>query len=246
VQDAIAAFNDIEQLPGTHVNDRGRPLLLTPPSALDEQRLIESQRVERPDPRRIVDQPAAIGDDRVVDRVPVALQIGGDLGDAAPVTPDLPRHPPSRPIAQPQPCAGDRRRQLGPRPDVTVPLRTPPATLAPHQPGAPPERRQVDQRHPITVLDPGPPTTPSTALRPLAHRLDVDHQRRVHPLVDHPQHGHGRQSHKQLAHHGRVSFHRGPVQGEVIDTLSLAGPLCRSYDPTPRLLPKRPDGSRAP
>jgi hypothetical protein len=33
----IAALDDIEQLPGPHVNDRGRPLLLTPPSSLDEQ-----------------------------------------------------------------------------------------------------------------------------------------------------------------------------------------------------------------
>jgi hypothetical protein len=59
-----------------HVHDRGRPLLGPPLAALDEQRLVQPERGHRADAVRVVDQPAAVGDDRVVDGVPVRTEIG--------------------------------------------------------------------------------------------------------------------------------------------------------------------------
>lgn len=110
----ITAFYEIEQPTLCHVNDRRCPPLRAVAATLDEQQLIEPERGRDPDACRVIHQPAAVGDDRVVDRVPVTAQVLGDLADRAAVEADLVGRPAARPVSQPQPCSRDRRCGLGP------------------------------------------------------------------------------------------------------------------------------------
>jgi hypothetical protein len=96
-----AAGDDVEELgvARADVDDGGAPLLGSPSPPATEQGLVESQGADLPDPAGVaVDEGAAVGDHRVVDRVPVAAQLPGHLGHRAAQAPDLLGHPSSRPI----------------------------------------------------------------------------------------------------------------------------------------------------
>jgi hypothetical protein len=81
-----ATRDNIEQLPGTHIHDRRRPRLVMARTNPHEQRLVEPQRSGCTDPVGIIDERFAIGDHRVVDRVPRAAELGSDLVDRASMT----------------------------------------------------------------------------------------------------------------------------------------------------------------
>lgn len=101
------------------------------------------------------------------------------------------------------------------------------------EPGLLPEARQVHQPHPIGVLQPRRPLA-ALARRAPHEGADVDLHRSARPALDHAQDLEWAESHQQLAHPDRVTFHRGPCDAGF-DTQSLAGPLC--YAPGPRPAP---------
>ena len=223
----VTAFYDVEQLPGSHVHDRGGPALGPPLPALDEQRLVQPERGHRADPIRVVDEPAAVGDDRVVDRVPVAAEIMSDLRDGAAVTPDLEGHPPPGPVGQLQTRRRDRLTGLGPRGRRTRPLGAAPAALVPHQHRTTSEAGQIGQRDPITVLDSCWAPARRALLDGLGPALDVDTQR----VVVGGEHPHPRETNETFKHDGcTVVGHRSPDREVVLDTRILAGLLCTSTD----------------
>src|ERR1035437_4378002 len=97
---AAATRDDVEELTTTDVDDLGGELLAVPFADPGEEHLIEAQGRNRPEALRVVvDQGGAIGDDRVVDRVPVTPEFDGDLVHAAGVAPDLFGGPPASPVA---------------------------------------------------------------------------------------------------------------------------------------------------
>jgi hypothetical protein len=64
------------------VDDRRTPLLGAEPAQADEQRLVQPQRLDGADPVGVgFEECFAVGDNGVVDGVPVATQLGGDVAD---------------------------------------------------------------------------------------------------------------------------------------------------------------------
>lgn len=76
----ITAFHDLEKLPVAGIDELGRPALPTPRALAHEQRLVERQRAYDTNAILIrVEQRVAVGDDRVVHRVPITTQRRRDL-----------------------------------------------------------------------------------------------------------------------------------------------------------------------
>lgn len=118
--DARAACNNIEELPGTHIDDRRRPVLLMELAESHEQRLVQAERRGFTDAVGVViDERFAVRDHRVVDRVPRTLELAGELVHRAAMGTDLAGHPPARTIGH----SGARRRDpaivTGPGPNGT-------------------------------------------------------------------------------------------------------------------------------
>lgn len=153
--------DDVDELRGlagaADVHDRGAPLLAPPVPDPTEQGLVEAERVHGADAFGVgLEQRLAVGEDGVVDGVPVTAQILGDLADRPAQPPDLAGRPPRRPGGHRHPGSGDALIDMGPRPGQTGRLRAAPTVLAPHQPDRPAEAPQVDQLDHGAVLDPSP------------------------------------------------------------------------------------------
>lgn len=87
----------VEQLSGLHVNDRGRPRLRAPAAMAGEQHFVEPAGGDVADAVRVLDQGCAVGDHGVVDRVPISVELGGDLLHGSTVTAEPVRSPTARP-----------------------------------------------------------------------------------------------------------------------------------------------------
>jgi hypothetical protein len=76
--------------------------------------------------------------------------------------------------------------------------------------------------------------------------LDLNHQRHSGAGVGDPADGHRRQSHQQLAHARSIGLHRVLFEmwSSGLDTHSLAGPLCCTYNPCTPLISEEPDYAR--
>ena len=146
----------------------------------------------------VVDEGGAEGEHGVVDRVPVAAQLHGDLVHRSPPATDLLGRPPPGPIRHHRPSRSDAQRFLGPGRDRAGAVGATPSVLAPHQPRRAAEGRQVHKGNHRPVLD-HPRSATAGADRPLATGLDVNPQRSVH-LVDDSEHRDLGKSDQQLAH----------------------------------------------
>jgi hypothetical protein len=155
------------------VHDRGGPLLEVPGTLAEEQGLVQAEGVDRADPVDISGQECfAVGDDRVVDSVPVTAQLLGDLVHRPAQLADLAGRPPCCPGRHRHPGRGDALIDMSPRPGRAQWLGAVQALLVPHQPGRPTEARQIDQLHGGPVLDPS--THPARrAPGPLGPGLDM-------------------------------------------------------------------------
>jgi hypothetical protein len=204
---AAAARDDVKELAGADIDDRGGPVLVVEPPQPHEQCLIQTQRGDGADTARVVDQGGAVGDDGVVDGVPVAAKLDGDLVDRAGVAADLLGHPPPGPIRHHQPGRRDARVRPRPRRHRTITVEALPAHLPPAQPGLSTERRQIDQLDRLTVLDHRASPAPQTP-RPVPGLLDKHPQGTIGAVL-HAQHRHVGQSDKQLADASSVTDHRG-------------------------------------
>src|SRR3546814_1184714 len=123
-------------------------------------------RSDRADPVGVgLEQRFAVGEDGVVDGVPVTTELDGDLVHRAPEIADLLDDPAAGPIRQRHPWRRDASVDDRPRPRRAGPFGAVPAVLAPNQPGRAPEARQVDQLHPGPVIDPDAPPAGTTPRR---------------------------------------------------------------------------------
>ena len=104
-----------------------------------------------------------VGDDGVVDGVPVTAQIHGHLVHAPGVTTDLGGGAPGGSGGEHLSRSGDPVVLLGPRTHRAVGIGARPPALVPHQAGGTTEERQIDQLHPGAILHPGDRPTVRTA-----------------------------------------------------------------------------------
>src|ERR1019366_2551017 len=143
-----ATRDDVEELACSDIDDLGGELLAPKGPDAGEEHLVEP---EGPHHTKtfgvIVHQRGAIGDDGVVDRVPVAPELEGDLVHAAGMSTDLLGDPTPGPVAHRHAGGTDALVLLGPRTNRTGGLGAPPATLVPDEPGRTPKTRQVNQLH---------------------------------------------------------------------------------------------------
>lgn len=129
---AAATRDDVEELAQADVDDLGGELLSAPGPHPHEEHLVEAERLNGAKARRIVvDQGAPIGDDGVIDRMPVTAELGGDLVDAAGVASDLFGDPATGPVAHGHAGGTDAFVLFGPRPHRTRRLGAAPAALVP-------------------------------------------------------------------------------------------------------------------
>jgi hypothetical protein len=202
-----ATGDDVQELADLHIDELGRELLAVPGSDPDEEDLIEPERGNDTEAIWVVvDKRGAIGEHRVVDRVPVAAELGGDLVHAPCVAADLLGDPAPGPVGHRHPWSTDASVLLGPRSRGTEVIWTAPPALVPDEACRPPETRQVDQRDD----------------RPVLHRradaaglaedfrnpaLDVDAQFNTALVLD-PEHVYFGKTHQQLTHARSIGFHR--------------------------------------
>jgi len=237
-----AAGDDVEELTASHVHDRGAPPLSAPAAGPAEQGLVQAERVDRPDAAGVFDQRCPVGDDRVVDGVPVTTQLCGDLGHGAAQPADLCAGPAARSIRHRPTHGGDPRVLGGPGAHRAVPVRAAPAVLAPHQPGRATEARQVHQLDQGTVLHPRRcATCPATGS--FDTRLDM-HTDRLAGLVVDGEDGHIGQADEQRAHARSVGLHRGSGGAVGVGTTDSPSPCAAPGGP--QLHPYTPLRSEAP
>jgi len=150
-----AARDDVEELAVPDIDDLGGELLAPPRTPAHHQRLVEAEGLDRAEATRVIDQGSAIGDDGVVDRVPVAAQFGGHLVHTARAPADLFGDPPAGPVGHGQTRRRDAVVLLGPAAVGAVGIRTAPPVLVPEQSRAPAEAGQVDEGHDPLILQVG-------------------------------------------------------------------------------------------
>lgn len=132
----VPTRHDVEELAFAHVDDLGRPQLVTEPAHPGEQGLIEAERTHRADAGGVIDRLLDDRDDRVHHGVPAAAQIASDLGDHSTVAADLQRRPLCRPRRQHASRCRNVAVVVGPAATATSAA---PSLLAPRQPSGPAE-----------------------------------------------------------------------------------------------------------
>lgn len=78
---ALSAFDDVEELTRSDVDNLGGPLLSPPPSKATPQRLVQANGGDVTEPVRVVDQGLPVGDHRIHHRMPTTPEVLGDLTD---------------------------------------------------------------------------------------------------------------------------------------------------------------------
>ena len=183
-----ATWDDVEQLACVHVDDLGGELLAVPWTDSGEEHLVETEGLHRSEPVFVFHQGGAVGDDGVVDGVPVTTELDSDLVHGPGVTADLFGDPPSGPIRQHQSLGCDARLVLGPAAARTGRLRAVPPELVPREAGGTAERGKIDKGDHRTVLHPGDHAA-LRASRTSSTSFDMDGQRDAHLVVE-AEHGH--------------------------------------------------------
>lgn len=158
-------------------------------------------------PRRVVDDELSVGDDGVVQGVPVAADLGGHLRDGPAETADLDRRPATGSVGQHLAGSCDPLVPLRPALHRTALHRARPARLPPHEPSLAPEAGKIEQLDRLAVFHHGNRPAPDAA-GPLTSLFDVHDDRTALPILD-GEESHVRQADKQLAHAPRVGHHRG-------------------------------------
>jgi len=109
-----SSWHDVQELTPLDIDDRGRELRHSIGAVSDEGHLIETEGGDFIEASGVLDEYFAVGEDRVVDRVPVATELSSHLSDAAPVSAHLQRDPAASPIGQLEPGCSDASIDLGP------------------------------------------------------------------------------------------------------------------------------------
>ena len=181
---------------------------------------------DRADPFGILDQRCPIGDHRVVDGVPVAAELAGNLRHRATEPTDLlAHHRPARSVIAAR-AGASRGSSPVHDPSRHDDVRAAPPMLVPHQPRWPTEARQVHQLD--LRVGPSPTRSRRTARpSPWPTLLDMHHQRRVVGVID-AEHVHLGKTNQQLAHTRRVTLHRDSPDRMASRTSRFSESLCRA------------------
>ena len=177
-----------------------------------EQHLVEPQRLDDAETVRVVvDKGRPLGDDRIVDGVPVAAELPGDPAHAARTASHLLGDPPSRPIGHLETPRRDAGVLLGPRTHRARGFGAPEPTLVPDETGWTAEQREVHELDSSPVLHVGDDPAGGTTL---GHRLqlDVDPDHAVIAGFDKVQHDDAGKSRKTVAPFTRsLGIHGGSL-----------------------------------
>ena len=112
---AAPTRDDVEELAGPDIDDLGGEVLAVKGTDPDEEHLVEPERGDLADAVVVSDeQGLAIGDDGVVDGVPVTSELGGHLVDAPGAAADLVGGPPGGAVGHHLAGRGDPVVLLGP------------------------------------------------------------------------------------------------------------------------------------
>jgi hypothetical protein len=96
-----AALDHIEELARTDINYRGAPVLGSPAAPTTKQGLVQSEPLDLANAVTIgFEQGVDVGNDDVVDGVPVTAQLASHVRNCPTRSADLNRHPAGRPIRQ--------------------------------------------------------------------------------------------------------------------------------------------------
>jgi len=120
-----------------------------------EEHLVQTQGRHVTEALLVVDEGFAVAQEGVVDGVPGAAQLFGDLLNAAPVFADLFREPTTRSVGRQVPRERDATVLLGPGPRRTQSVRAEEPTFVPDQADRTAVDRQVHERHQRPVLHAG-------------------------------------------------------------------------------------------
>ena len=206
-----ATGHHVEELSALDVHDLSRVVLAAILALAHEEHFVEAQRSDDADAVLVIDQGLAVGEEGVVNGVPVTAQFLRHLSHAASAATHLLGDPASRAVAQTESARCDQRILFGPRAVWTRGLGTAETSLVPHQSSRSSEGGQVHQFDPAPVLhvrDDPADRTAGECLNP----FDVHPQWFVVATHD-TEHGDGGQTHQKFAHANRVGFHESsPVR----------------------------------
>ena len=147
--------DDIEELAGSDIRDRGGELLTAITAPSHEEHLVEPERTDVSKAPGMLDQRLAIAHHGVVDGMPITPELLGHLGDAPRAASHLGGHPASGTVGHRHPRSCDTRVLLGPAAHRTVRVITAPPPLVPVQPSGLAEGRQIDEHHLAPTLELG-------------------------------------------------------------------------------------------
>ena len=211
---------------------RRRWTCTTPGGATGPADRTTSRRTRAPhgaDPVRVFDQWGPVGDDRVVDRVPIATQLAGDLGRRC-VPTGRPGRSPTGPPDPSSPPVAAHRRDAHPstiRLAVRIRARTSDACATPTGSA---DRNTAD---PPTRRPAGPSPRRASRTGTQAHDsdrdLDIDQQRSTVVFLRRARSP--RAANEERAHARRFQFHRGSPAVRTSDIPTFVEPLLRGADP---------------
>jgi hypothetical protein len=167
-----AIRRDVQQLALIHVHDRGHELLATPLAELHRQVFVEPEGAHVVKAIRVIHQGRSVGEDGVVDGVPVTSELFGDLIDGPAVLAHFKGRPPPGTVDHLEPWGGNALVDLGPGARRATLLSAAESSLVPHQADLAPDHREVDEGHRMPVLHRGDDPAGGTA-HELALELDV-------------------------------------------------------------------------
>ncbi len=233
----LATRDDVEELAASDIDDLGREVLKVIRTFPHEEHLIEPESVDRAEATGQVDECCAVGNDGVVDGVPVAAELDRHLVHTAGAAADLLGNPTTR-------SGGDRhsRRRdplvlLGPGTRRAVGIGTAPTALVPDQRHRTSRYGEVNEADRPLVLHMGDDAT-RRATGPRSAALDVDLENGPTRIeTDHLDVG---EADEDLAHPDRVALKRPPQPLHPRHRLRLAAASPQARDAIPPGDPKRP------
>ena len=170
-----SCLDDVEQLTGSHVDDRRDEVRAEVGREADEGGLVEPEGCHVIEAIRVVDQGRTVGNDGVIDRVPVTPELSSDLVDAATVVTERSGGVAASSVGECHAGMGDPIIDLGPRLVRAVSISTDEQALVPDERRGDPVDGQVAVGDADALLDLGDHPAARTAGRRRLG-LDVDAQ----------------------------------------------------------------------
>jgi hypothetical protein len=217
----LSIRNDVEQLAPLYVDNRGHELLVAARSGLHHEVLVETERPHVAEALGILDESGSVGENGVIDGVPVTAEVLGHFKHGASVLADLERRPASGAVGHLQSRGGDAGLDLCPGALRAVELDAAEPSFVPDKHDHPPRQCQIHERDAAAVLhDRHDPARRAT--HDLAHEFDVNLGN--FGLVVDAEHANALEIDKEQVHEGRVRNHEGLAICRLRETTDLQGP----------------------